>query len=304
MTERDFTERTATLALLWRAPSEAERRRLTQRAVEAESALSVLREELGQPTLLDDPVEVALGAARELIASWESDGLSLVTFPERSYPARLRGVHDMPGLLFTEGTVARDDQGIAVVGSRAASRAGQRRAYRIAQELAARGITVVSGLAAGIDGAAHRGALDAGGRTVGVIGTGIRQVYPPQHRPLHRQVAAAGLLLSQFWPDTAPDKATFPARNATMSGYSLATIVVEAGEQSGARIQARQAVEHGRPVVLLRSVVDGTRWGAEFAQRPDVHVAESEESVLAHVDELMARPGQLDALLDRLAAGR
>ncbi|MFH9068079.1 DNA-processing protein DprA [Streptomyces alboflavus] len=304
MTEWDFTERTATVALLWRAPSATARRRLTQRAVEAESALAVLREEVGQPTLLDDPVEGALAAAGDLIASWEADGLSLTTFLERSYPARLRGVHDMPGLLFTEGTVIPDDRGIAVVGSRAASESGQRRAYRIAQELVGRGITVVSGLAAGIDGAAHRGALDAGGRTVGVIGTGIRQVYPPQHHQLHRQVASSGLLLSQFWPDTAPDKHTFPARNATMSGYALATVVVEAGEQSGARIQARQAVEHGRPVVLLRSVVESTHWGAEFAQRPDVHVAQSEESVLAHVDELMARPGQLEALLGRLAAGR
>lgn len=160
---------------------------------------------------------------------------------------------------------------------------------------------MVGGLAAGIDTAAHRGALDSGGRTVGVIGSGIRHAYPPENRGLHREVADAGAVLSQFWPDTEPSRHTFPARNATMSGYAMATVIVEAGERSGARIQARQAVEHGRPL-LLRPVVEGATWGRQIAERPDVHVARDRAEALRVLEEIISRPRRTQDLLGALAA--
>src|SRR5581483_252563 len=112
----------------------------------------------------------------------------------------------------------------------------------------------ISGLAAGIDTAAHTAALESGGRTVAVIGTGITRCYPAANIELQEAIAHSGLVLSQFWPESSASKASFPMRNATMSAYGRATIVVEASEQSGARIQARLAVAHGRPVVLMNSV--------------------------------------------------
>jgi DNA processing protein len=145
----------------------------------------------------------------------------------------------------------------------------------------------VSGLALGIDAAAHRSALDAGGRTVGVIATGINKVYPAQNRGLHQEIAERGLLLSQFWPDAPPRKHTYLMRNATMSGYGIATVVVQAGETSGARTQARLAVEHGRPVILTDLVVNANEWAKALVGRPGVHVASSIGEVMAVVDDLI-----------------
>jgi DNA processing protein len=145
----------------------------------------------------------------------------------------------------------------------------------------------MAGLALGVDAAAHRAALDAGGRTVAVIGTGISRAYPAEHRTLQEEIAARGLLLSQFWPDAPPQKHTFLMRNATMSVYGLATVVIEAGEQSGARAQARMSVEHGRPVILAAGVVEQNEWAQALASRPGVQVAGSPASVLRAVDQLM-----------------
>lgn len=296
-------DRAATVALLSSDMPEGRRRRLLLRAVESGSSVAALREELGQPTLLDDPLSAALEEARARIREWESSGITVLAFGDPEYPVRLRGVHDMPGLLFARGATLTDDTGVAVVGSRKASRRGLTSAYELAGHLAAKGISVVSGLAAGIDTAAHRGALAARGRTVGVIGTGIRHAYPPENRRLQSEVAEAGVVLSQFLPDTPPDRHTFPARNATMSGYALATVIVEAGERSGARIQARQAVEHGRPVVLFRSLLDVTEWARDFAARPDVHVVEDTARALAVLDDIVDRPHQVQDLLGKLTAG-
>lgn len=133
-------------------------------------------------------------------------------------------------------------------------------AANIADALVSEGITAVAGLAAGIDAAVHRAALDAGGRTVAVIGTGINKYYSATNRDLQDEISERGLLLSQFWPDAPPQKHTFLMRNATMSGYGLATVVVEAGEKSGTRVQARMAVEHGRTVILTESVYAQNEW--------------------------------------------
>ena len=177
---------------------------------------------------------------------------NVLTVLDADYPAALRGVHDMPPILFTKGTVRRDDVAVSIVGSRDASPAGLAMAADVAVGLAERGVSVISGLADGIDTAAHTATLDAGGRPLGVIGTGINRVYPATaaSRALHERVAAAGALISQFLPDAPPSRTSFPMRNVTMSGLGAASIIVEAGERSGTRVLARAAVGHGRPVIL------------------------------------------------------
>jgi DNA processing protein len=149
-------------------------------------------------------------------------------------------------------------------------------------------MTVIAGLARGIDTAAHRSALDAGGRTVAIIGTGIGRVYPAENRGLQGEIASRGLVLSQFWPDAPPQKHTFLMRTATMSGYGLATVVIEAGETSGARVQARLAIEHGRQVILTGRVVDRNQWAPRLVGRPGVHVAESVDDIVSIIEQVVA----------------
>ena len=190
---------------------------------------------------------------------------------------------------------------MSVVGSRQASDRGLSVAGEIARALVSRRVTVVAGLALGIDTAAHRAALAAGGRTVAVIGTGINRTYPAQNKDLHAEIATRGLLLSQFWPDAPPQKHTFLMRNATMSGYGLATVVVEAGEKSGARAQARMAVEHGRPVILTNRVRERNEWAQALVDRPGVHVADSMRSLLEVVDRLIEERAAVADELRRFA---
>ncbi|MFB4281500.1 MULTISPECIES: DNA-processing protein DprA [unclassified Nonomuraea] len=293
----DDRERAALVALLRHTSTEKGERELVQRLADEASPVTVLREHLAPVDLFSDPVDEAIARATEEITSCERDGIQVITLGDDHYPHRLRDVFDRPPLLFARGAVRAEDDGVAVVGSRAVSSEGRAITAELATRLVERGLTVVSGLAAGVDTAAHQAALRAGGRTVAVIGTGIRKHFPPENRDLHREVAEQGTVFSQFWPDRAPDKTTFPLRNGTMSGYSLATIIVEAGERSGTRIQARKAVEHGRPVILMRSVLDRTEWGRVTAGKPDVHVAQDTHEAMAIVDDLLDRPKQLESFL-------
>jgi DNA processing protein len=244
----------------------------------------------------------ALEAAAQKISLWRDQGSTLVTVLDEDYPARLRGIHQAPPVLFARGSLRRDDPAVSVVGSRNASDRGLAVAAAVARELASRRVTVIAGLARGIDAAAHRAALAAEGRTVAIIGTGINRSYPAENRDLQQEIAARGLLLSQFWPDAPPQKRNFLMRNATMSGYGLATLVVEAGEHSGARVQARIAVEHGRPVILTDLVVESNDWARSLVERPGVHVAGSLRSVLDVVDHLIAERQSVSAELRRLAS--
>lgn len=192
----------------------------------------------------------------------------------------------MPPLLFSRGHLIQEQRAIAVVGTRQASERGLRMAASIATELARSDVTVVSGLARGIDSAAHCAALAAGGRTVAVIGTGIERFYPPENRPLQERIAQEGLVVSQFWPDASPAKQNFPMRNAVMSGYAAATVVVEAPWKSGARIQARLALEHGRPVIMPKELLVHD-WAQEMAQKSGVHVVSSLQELLLIVETLI-----------------
>ncbi|MEU3455809.1 DNA-processing protein DprA [Micromonospora sp. NPDC006766] len=255
------------------------------------SALRVLGRVVGQvDTLLPDErsVDALVEAAADDLAAWQSEGVTVLAFFDDDYPAQLRDIREMPPLLFTRGDLRPDARAIAVVGSREASDRGLEIAGSVATSLARRGVTVVSGLAKGIDTAAHQAALAAGGRTVAVIGTGIRRHYPAANRPLQEHIAEVGLVISQFWPDSAPTKQSFPMRNAVMSGYSAATVVVEAGERSGARIQARLALQHGRPVVLTGQVMRHD-WARAFADRPGVQVAHGTAELMEAVEAILAR---------------
>lgn len=237
---------------------------------------------------LDDSVDVDLPAIEGEVRGWEAEGMAVVSVLDDEYPENLRAIFNRPPLLFIRGALLEDDmRSVAIVGTRRASPAGRRRAGEIAHRMAEAGFTVFSGLAAGIDSEAHRGALEARGRTVAVLGTGLRRSYPASNAELQREIAAECAVVSQFWPDQPPTKTTFPRRNATMSGLSLATVVVEASHTSGARMQARLALEHGRPVVLLDSLVEEHAWAKDYAQRPGTHV--------------LSDPSEIGALIERLA---
>ena len=181
-------------------------------------------------------------------------GIRALTLLDDEYPLLLRQVADPPPVLFVRGRlVPADGQSIALVGTRRATSYGQAVAQRLARDLARAGVTIVSGLAKGVDTHAHRAALDAGGRTIAVLGNGLDQVYPPENAALARQIIDrdAGALVSEFAPGVPPDAVNFPRRNRVISGLSTATVIIEAGERSGALITADFALEQGREVMAV-----------------------------------------------------
>lgn len=295
-------ERAALVALLRTRPDGMKWPQIVAE-VDARSSALALWNEHNPADLFSDSADAAgLVQARADIDEWRAADLGFLTFLDADYPAQLREIHDLPPVLFHRGRLLDDEIAVSVVGSREASRQGLDAARAIATGLVERGITVVGGLAAGIDTAGHMAALEAGGRTVAVIGTGIRKYYPADNRELQDQIADSGLLLSQFWPEAPPTKQTFPMRNTVMSGFGRATIIVEAGEHSGARIQARRAVAHARPVILTEMVVRVNKWAQALLDRPGVHVAASTAEVMSIVEKVTARPSDMLSLL-RVAAG-
>lgn len=258
-----------------------------------------------RPAPLDrppDPPDAPAPSADELLAQaradldcWSAEGMNLVTVLEPDYPPNLRAVHDRPPMVFVAGNLTpADAHAVAVVGARKATHDGIKTAAAIAEHLVDSGFTVVSGLAAGIDTAAHTAALARGGRTVAVIGTGLARSYPPQNEALQRRIASECAVISQFWPDSPPSRRSFPMRNAVMSGVTLATVVVEASDTSGARMQARLALGQGRPVFLLASLVERQPWAREYAARPGTHVVHTPAEITAVVERLIS-PGSLVA---------
>lgn len=202
----------------------------------------------------------------------------LVTVLDEDYPANLRLIYNLPPFLFFRGKLRRDDaKSVAVVGTRDASNEGLRRSAKLARSLADRNVAVLSGLAKGVDTAAHEATLDAGGRTIAVLGTGILRAYPKENAELaERIVAQGGALVSQFWPDQAPTRYTFPRRNVVTSGLSQGTVVIEASSTSGAKMQARLALEHGKQVFLLRTLVTSQPWAQNYLARGAIEVADVE----------------------------
>jgi DNA processing protein len=179
-------------------------------------------------------------------------GAAVVTWADAGYPARLRAIADPPLALFVRGALTADDElAVAIVGARRAGEYGRRVAGEIARGLAQVGITVVSGLATGIDAAAHRGALDGGGRTLAVMATGVDRVYPAWNRDLARDVVDRGALVTEFRAGTPSLQFHFPQRNRIIAGLTVGTVVVEAAERSGSLITAEFAVEQGREVFAV-----------------------------------------------------
>jgi DNA processing protein len=201
-----------------------------------------------------------------------ADGIELTTVLDDDYPVNLRTIYNLPPFLFYKGTLRPDDAlSVAVVGTREASPGGLSRAGLMAGLLVDAGVTVLSGLARGIDTIAHQACLDAGGRTIAVLGSGIRRIYPPENKDLAAQITENGAIVSQFWPDAPPTSYTFPRRNVVTSGMSQGTVVIEASATSGAKMQARLAIEHGKQVFLLHSLVTEREWARKYLQRPRVH---------------------------------
>lgn len=179
-------------------------------------------------------------------------GIQILTWNDEAYPARLREIDQPPPVLYLRGEYLPDDVfAVAIVGTRRITPYGRQVTEEIASFLAANGITVVSGLARGVDAVAHTAALKAGGRTIGVLGSGVDRIYPPEHRALAEQMMERGAVVSDYAPGTPPDASNFPPRNRIISGLSLAVVVIEAGETSGALITAEFAAEQGREVFAV-----------------------------------------------------
>jgi DNA processing protein len=221
-------------------------------------------------------------------------GASVVTWADPRYPVHLRTIHDPPPLLYVLGDLPPGERRVvAVVGSRRATPYGVAVASRIAGELAREGFVVVSGMARGIDTAAHQGALSVGGQTVGVLGCGVDVAYPPESRSLKSVVRAHGAVLSELSPGTPPDAHHFPARNRIISGMSLAVLVIEATAESGSLITARLALEQGREVFAVPgNVGSATSVGTNRLIKAGAALVETAEDV---IEALVAQLGESPA---------
>jgi len=297
MTELRSREQAAVLALCRHASGPWWN--VAQLVEDAGSALAVLEggpasvetPELLERTVPEDARRKAaaeLDSFEELIAAEADRGDRVVTVLDEAYPTNLRLGYDRPPFLFVRGGLSpASTRALAVVGTRNASPEGLEQARRLAEGLARRGVSVISGLARGIDAAAHEATLAAGGHTVAVMGTGIRLVYPREHDDLARRIVeAGGALVSQFFPDSPPTRFRFPLRNRTMSGLALGTAVVEASHTSGARMQARLALEHGKRVFLVSGLVTREKWAQRMLERPGVTEVSSVDEILEVIEAL------------------
>lgn len=228
-------------------------RLLLQTFGDARTAWLASRDELVQaglgPRLADALVETRLSGRLE--GAWETIrrlGITVLTWDDLEYPRRLKELDQPPPVLYVRGRLTSEDlSAVAVVGTRRVTSYGR----QVAADLARNGVTVVSGLAAGCDTLAHQSALQAGGRTLAVMATGVDLVYPPQNRALAEKILGAGALISDYPPGTPPEAGNFPPRNRLISGLSQVVVVVEASEQSGALITAAFGAEQGRPVFAV-----------------------------------------------------
>jgi len=214
----------------------------------------------------------------------------IITYQDAQYPGNLLNIYDFPPFLYVKGTLAREDIPVAVVGSRLASPYGRFTTERLCRELALSGITVVSGLARGIDAAAHRGALSGHGRTIAVLGCGLDIIYPPENVRLYEAIPDQGALVSEYPFGASPHKHNFPARNRLISGISYGVVVVEAGEKSGSLITARFALEQGREVFAVPGAIDsaGSR-GTHKLIRDGARLIESAKEIIAEILPQIAR---------------
>jgi DNA processing protein len=245
-----------------------------------------------------------LALARSALNRGAAGGLAPVFWHDASYPVALTSIIDPPPVLWTRGSVdVLRRPSVAIVGARAASPYGLSVAAKLAADLAAAGLVVISGMARGVDSAAHRGALDAVGTTVAVLGSGVDVIYPPEHAALAESIAASGLLVSELVPGTPPLPQFFPLRNRIISGLSRAVVVIEAGERSGSLITARMALEQGRDVLAVPgNVLSGRNRGAHGLLRDGAKIVESADDILEELGMGAAAPGSAPASDDPVLA--
>jgi DNA processing protein len=218
-------------------------------------------------------------------------GATILPYARANYPARLKTIADPPPLLYVKGALnVEDERALAVVGSRSASEYGLRVTRELCQGLASLGFTIISGMARGIDAAAHEAALDAGGRTVAVLGSGVDVVYPPEHEKLYQRICRQGAVISELSIGTPPRSFHFPARNRLISGVALGVVVVEATEKSGSLITAALALEQGREVFAVPGAAGSSRSrGTHQLIRQGAKLAERVEDILEEIAPQLAR---------------
>jgi len=223
------------LETAWNAPSDALRQAgLTEKIVE-------------QFLLLRKQVDL-----QRILEKTDQDGIKIFTWKDDNYPRRLREIDQSPPVIYCLGNFEPEDEwAVAIVGTRRVSSYGRQITHELAAFLANHGVTVVSGLARGVDALAHQTTLNQGGRTFAVLGSGVDRIYPPEHRKMAQEIMESGAIISDYAPGTPPDGSNFPPRNRIISGLSLATVVVEAGETSGALITANFAANQGRDVFAV-----------------------------------------------------
>jgi DNA processing protein len=272
--------------------------------------LAVLLEALGAPVVLAD---TARAAADTALARGAVTGMEPLPWFDQRYPALLNCTIDPPPVLWTRGDPAiLGRPSVAVVGSRAATPYALDVGSRLASDLVDRGLVVTSGLARGVDAAAHRGALDAGGRTVAVLGSGLDRIYPAEHADLAEVITHDGTVVSELGPGAVPLPEHFPLRNRIISGLSLAVVVVEASEQSGSLITARCAMEQGRDVMAVPgNVLTGRNRGSHSLLKDGAKVIETADDILEELGwpaarqlaHAAARTPHADPLLAHMEAG-
>lgn len=260
----------------------------------AEAVLAAAASDLRAVPGIGQKVSRSIVAARRevnvesALADCRANNVQVLVESQQEYPAPLRTIPDPPGVLFVRGAIEpADGIAVAIVGTRHATQYGIAQAERLAAGLSRAGYTIVSGLARGIDAAAHRGALKAGGRTLAVLGSGVLNVYPPEHDGLAQEIAARGAVLGENPPRSPPVAGAFPNRNRIVTGLSLGVIVVEAADRSGALISARHAMEQGREVFAVPGRVDNRMArGCHKLIRDGAKLVESVDDVLEELGPL------------------
>ena len=264
--------------------------RLIQRFGSPEQVFTAPRDHLGQVAgLKQSTVEAIMSfpfetAAKEERVRLRDLGVGIIRWGTEQYPSLLANIHDPPPLLYLRGTISPEDEmAVAVVGSRNATPYGLTVCKRLCEELALQGWTVVSGMARGIDSVAHLGALEGGGRTIAVLGTGLDVIYPAENKKLYQRTVASGAVVTEFPLGTPPEPGNFPIRNRIISGLALGVVVVEATAKSGSLITARMALDQGRQVFAVPGPIDRRgvagphrliKEGAKLVERPEDIVEE------------------------------
>lgn len=218
-------------------------------------------------------------------------GIKIVTYLDEDYPCNLLNIFDRPAFLYVLGQLEKENIPIAIVGSRRASTYGKYTTERLSRELALKGVTIVSGMARGIDYYAHRGALAAQGQTIAVLGSGLDVIYPPENKKIFQDIAQNGAVISEYPPGAQPLSYHFPARNRIISGISYGVVIVEAGEKSGSLITARLAMEQGRDVFAIPGSIDSpSSRGANSLIKQGAKLIDSIDDILEDILPQLERP--------------